>query len=52
MARPGLVGTTIAWFSPILKKGSIMLDNFDEFTKDFQACSGIMDSMRTTINMI
>ena len=57
MARLGLVGTllistTIALVSPILKKGFVMLDNFDEFTQEFQACSGIMDSTRTTINMI
>ena len=56
-ARVGLVGTlltgtTLAWFAPLLEKKCPILDNFDEFIKEFQACFGDTDSMRTTINKI
>ena len=56
-ARVGLVGTlltgtTLAWFAPLLEKKCPILDNFDEFVKEFQACFGDTDSMRTTINKI
>ena len=52
LVRTLLTGTTLAWFAPLLEKKFPILDNFDEFIKEFQACFGDTDSMRTAINKI
>ena len=56
-SRVGLVGSllsgsAISWFAPLLEKTSPLLSNFKEFIKDFQACFGDTDSVRTTINKL
>ena len=56
-ARVGLVGTlltgtALAWFAPLLEKQSPLLEDFDGFIKEFQACFGDTDSVRTAINKI
>ena len=51
MVRTLLIGTTLSWFVPLLQKSPI-LDNFDEFVKEFQACFVDTDNMRTSINKI
>jgi hypothetical protein len=35
-----------------LEKTSLLLNNFEEFIKDFQACFGDIDNVRTTINKL
>ena len=57
VSRVGLVGTllsgtTLAWFAPLLEKGSPLLSNFKEFISEFKACFGDYDSIRMTINRI
>ena len=47
-----LTGTALSWFAPLLEKGSPVLQDFDAFIKEFQACFGDTDSVRTTINKI
>ena len=42
----------LAWFTLSLEKRSHVLDNFDELIKEFQACFGDIDSVRTVINTI
>jgi uncharacterized protein len=56
-SRVGLVGsllsgTALSWFAPLLEKTSPLLNNFEEFIKDFQACFGDTDSVRTAINKL
>jgi hypothetical protein len=56
-SRVGLVGTlltgsALSWFAPLLEKGSPILQDFDTFIKEFQACFGDTDSVRTAINKI
>ena len=46
-SRAGLVGTlltdiVLAWFAPLLEKISPLLNNFEEFIKEFKACFGIL----------
>ena len=47
-----LTGTTLSWFAPLLEANSPLLNNFEEFIKEFKACFGDTDSVRTTINKI
>ena len=47
-----LSGTALAWFAPLLEKKSPLLNNFDEFIKEFQANFGDTDSVRTVINKL
>ena len=47
-----LSGTALAWFAPLLEKKSPLLNNFDEFIKEFQANFGDTDSVRTAINKL
>jgi hypothetical protein len=47
-----LTGTTLSWFAPLLEANSLLLNNFEEFIKEFKACFGDTDSVRTTINKI
>jgi hypothetical protein len=56
-SRVGLVGsllsgTALSWFAPLLEKTSPLLNNFEEFIKDFQACFGNTASVRIAINKI
>ena len=56
-SRVGLVGTLLSdtslpWFAPLLKQGSPLLNNFEEFISEFKACLGDTDSVRMTINKI
>ena len=56
-SRVGLVGTllsgtALAWFAPLLEKKSPLLNNFEEFIKEFQASFGDTDSIRTAINKL
>ena len=56
-SRVGLVGTlltgiALSWFAPLLETNSPLLNNFEEFIKEFKACFGDTDSARTTINKI
>ena len=56
-ARIGSVGTLLTstilpWFAPLLEKKCPILDHFDAFIEEFQACFGDTDSVRTTINKI
>jgi hypothetical protein len=53
----GLVGTllsslALAWFALFLEKQSPLLQDFEDFIKEFQASVGDIDSVRTTINKI
>ena len=53
-SRLGLVGTllsgtTLAWFLPLLEKGSPLLNNFEFINAEFRACFGDIDSVRTSI---
>ena len=53
VARVGLVGTllmgtVLPWFAPLLEKHSPLIEDFDEFIKEFQGNFGVTDSMRTT----
>ena len=34
-SRVGLVGTSLAWFAPLLEKGSPLLNNLEEFISEF-----------------
>ena len=57
VARVGLVGTllmgtVLPWFAPLLEKHSPLIEDFDEFIKEFQANFGDTDSMRISINKI
>jgi hypothetical protein len=57
LSRVGLVGTlltgtTLSWFAPLLEKNSPLFNNFENFMKEFKACFGDTDSVRTTINKI
>ena len=47
-----LTGTALSWFAPLLESNSPLLNNFDEFIKEFKACFGDTDSVRTAINKI
>jgi aldehyde:ferredoxin oxidoreductase len=47
-----LTGTVLAWFAPLLERQSLVLEDFEGFIKEFQACFGDSDSVRTTINKI
>ena len=47
-----LTGTTLSWFAPLLEANSPLLNNFEEFIKEFKACFGDTDSVRTAINKI
>jgi hypothetical protein len=47
-----LIGTTLAWFAPLLEKKSQVLENFDTFIAKFQANFSDTDSVRTAINKI
>jgi hypothetical protein len=47
-----LTGTTLSWFAPLLEANSPLLNNFEEFIKEFKACFGDTNSVRTTINKI
>jgi hypothetical protein len=56
-SRVGLVGTlligkALSWFAPLLKANSPLLNNFEEFIKEFKACFGDTNSVRTGINKI
>jgi hypothetical protein len=56
-SRVGLVGTlltgpTLSWFAPLLEANSPLLNNFEEFIKEFKACFGDTDSVKTAINKI
>ena len=56
-SRVGLVGTlltgiALSWFAPLLEKNSPLLNNFEEFIKEFKACFGDTDGVSTTINKI
>ena len=56
-SRVGLVGTLLSGaslpcFTPLLEKGSLLLNNFEEFISEFKACSGHTYSLRTTTNKI
>ena len=57
-SQMGLVGTllsgttTLAWFTPLLEKGSPSLNNFEEFISEFKAYFGDITSVRTSINKI
>jgi hypothetical protein len=33
-----LTGTTLLWFAPLLEANSPLLNNFEEFIKEFKAC--------------
>ena len=57
VSRVGLVGTllsgsALAWFTPLLEKESPLLNNYEEFLREFKACFGDTDNIRTTINKI
>ena len=41
-----LRGTLLAWFAPLLGKESPLLNDFEEFTSEFKACFGDIDSVR------
>ena len=50
-SRAGLVGTlltdiVLAWFAPLLEKISPLLNNFEEFIKEFKVCFGDTDGAR------
>ena len=52
-----LVGTlltsiTLSWFAPLLETKSPLLNNVEEFIKEFKACFGDIDGARTIINKI
>ena len=47
-----LTGTALSWFAPLLEANSPLLNNFEEFIKEFKACFGDTDSVRTAINKI
>ena len=56
-SRVGLVGTlltgiALSWFAPLLETNSPLLNNFEEFIKEFKACFGDTDGARTAINKI
>ena len=57
VARVGLVGTllgntALAWFAPLLKKKSPLLEDFEAFFKEFQASFEDTDTARMAINKI
>jgi hypothetical protein len=45
-------GTTLSWFAPLLEANSPLLNKFEEFIKEFKACFGDMDTLRTIIDKI
>ena len=47
-----LTGTTLSWFTPLLEANSPLLNNFEEFIKEFKACFGDTDSVGMAINKI
>jgi hypothetical protein len=47
-----LTGTALAWFAPLLKKKSRVLENFKTFIAEFQASFSDTNNVRTTINKI
>ena len=42
-----LTGTALSLFAPLLEANSPLLNNFEEFIKEFKACFGDTDSVRT-----
>ena len=47
-----LIGITLSWFAPLIQTNSPLLNNFEEFIKEFRACFRDTDGARTTINKI
>jgi hypothetical protein len=45
-----LVGTTTAWFTPILETSSPLLQNFDTFMAEFEVVFGDNDKAETSAN--
>jgi len=45
-----LVGTTTAWFAPILETSSPLLQNFDTFMAEFEVVFGDNDKAETSAN--
>ena len=49
---PYLTGTTLSWFAPLLEKKSPLLNDFEEFIKEFTICFVDRNSVRSTINNV
>mgnify|MGYP000158491473 CR=1 FL=1 len=47
-----LTGIALSWFTPLLETNSPLLNNLEEFIKEFKGCFGDTDSARTTIDKI
>jgi hypothetical protein len=47
-----LIGTTAAWFAPILETSSPFLQNFNAFMAEFEAVFGDSDKARTSANKL
>ena len=47
-----LTGIALSLFAPLPETNSPLLNNFEEFIKEFKACAGDTDGARTTINKI
>lgn len=57
VAKVGLIGTllsgtALAWFAPLLEKGSPLLHDFGEFEREFKECFDDTDSLRTAVTKI
>ncbi len=55
--RVGLVGTLLsgpaqAWFAPLIETSSPLLDNFDDFLKEFEATFGETDRRRSALTRL
>jgi hypothetical protein len=50
--RTLLIGTTAAWFAPILKTSSFLLQDFDAFMAEFEAMFGDSDKAMTSANKL
>jgi len=47
-----LTGTAVAWFTPILKTSSPLLQDFNTFMAEFEAVFGDSDKARTLANKL
>jgi hypothetical protein len=50
--RTLLIGTTTAWFAPILETSSPLLQDFNAFMAEFEVVFGDSDKARTSANKL